>query len=116
MGGPAMLLKDAKGRLGLLEEIRHAAPADALSGERGELVERVYASAGDAAFPGAVLPLSREGRLVFYAVAETGPEWRDLVPLLVASVGVTTTDFTGRADSGLLDDRSEERRVGKECR
>lgn len=99
-----MLLKDAEDRLGLLEEIRRAAPTDAPSGERGELVERVYASAGDAAFPGAVLPLSREGRLVFYAVAETGPEWRDLVPLLVASVGVTTTDFTGRADSGLLDD------------
>jgi hypothetical protein len=99
-----MLLKDAEDRLRLLEEIRRAAPADALSGERGELVERVYATTGDAAFPGAVLPLSREGRLVFYAVAETGPEWRDLVPLVVATVGVTTTDFTGRADSGLLDD------------
>ena len=99
-----MLLKNDAERAALLAELAQLAPAPAITGAAGELIERVRGSANDANFPGAVLVASYNGRLTFYAAAETGADWRELAPLLMASVGVTTTNFTGRANEGSDDD------------
>jgi len=95
-----MLLKNDMDRAALLDEIAQVASVPVMAGEVGELLERIRGSADDPTFPGAVLLASYNGRFVFYAVAATGAEWRELAPLLMASVGVTTTDFTGRANQG----------------
>jgi hypothetical protein len=95
-----MLLKNDADREALLDELDQIAPAPVIAGEVGELIKQVRESANDPAFPGAVLLASHNDRLIFYAVAETGAEWRRLAPLLMASIGVTTADFTGRANQG----------------
>jgi hypothetical protein len=99
-----MLLKNDAERAALLAELAQLAPAPAITGAAGELIERVRGSANDANFPGAVIVGSHSGRLTFYAAAESGADWRELAPLLMASVGVTTTNFTGRANEGSDDD------------
>jgi hypothetical protein len=41
------------------------------------------------------MPAIIDGNLTIYAVAETGPEWRKLQPLLLSFAGPTLTDFSG---------------------
>src|SRR5205823_4135988 len=56
-----------------------------------------HLTASDSSFPGAVLPaVTADGQVYWYAAAETGSEWRQLQPLLLAYVGPTVTGFTGR--------------------
>ena len=62
------------------------------------LLDEIAESAGDPRFPGAVLPRIEDGRLVFYAAAPSEPVWRQLQPLLLATVGVTRSTFRGRPD------------------
>ena len=49
----------------------------------------------DPRVPGAIIPLVRDGRMAFSAVADTSADWRRLAPLAMAAVGVTLTDFYG---------------------
>jgi hypothetical protein len=47
-------------------------------------------------FPGAIVPaITSSSELVFYALADDGPTWRRLQPLLRAFAGPTITDFDG---------------------
>lgn len=46
-------------------------------------------------FPGAIVPRLMPGRMVYYAVADSGKQWRMLQGLLRAFVGTTLTDFQG---------------------
>jgi hypothetical protein len=71
--------------------LRAAACIDTLPGDAGGL----WATAAQASFPGAVLPVIADGTLTIYAVAESGLEWRKLQPLLLAFTGPTLTDFVG---------------------
>lgn len=99
-----MLLKDASVRNTLVAELAQLAPVPALPAESDLLIERIRESADDPGFPGAVLVAFHDGRLRFYAVAETDAEWRELAPLLMASIGATTTNFSGKLDQGWDED------------
>lgn len=55
----------------------------------------LFDTMADDSFPGAILPRLINGNPVYYAMAETGRDWRSLAPLLKAFVGVTVTDFIG---------------------
>jgi hypothetical protein len=63
---------------------------------QGENLDEVLSSLDDERFPGAVLPrVELEGQVLWYAVAMSGAQWRELMPLLKAFVGVTASDFRG---------------------
>jgi hypothetical protein len=66
------------------------------SEEKAQLLLEILGSMSDATFPGAVIPRVRDGRLLFYAVADSSLVWRRLQPLLRAYSGVTLSDFDGR--------------------
>lgn len=56
----------------------------------------MWTSATEPTFPGAVLPVADDnGRLSFYAAADSQAEWRKLQPLLRAFAGPTLTNFDG---------------------
>ncbi len=55
----------------------------------------LFDTVDDDSFPGAILPRLINGDTVYYALAESGRDWRSLSPLLKAFVGVTVTDFIG---------------------
>lgn len=99
-----MLLNNHTDREALLDELAHIAPAPALANDIVEWIAQIRESASDKTFPGAVLPIACDDRVIFYAVAGTGIEWRKLAPLLTASIGMTTTTFLGRANQGAEDD------------
>lgn len=99
-----MLLKDASVRNTLVAELAQLAPLPALTAGSDRLIERIRESADDPGFPGAVLVAFHDGQLRFYAVAETDAEWRELAPLLMASIGATTTNFSGKLGQGSDED------------
>lgn len=103
-----MLLNNHAERTALLDELAQLTPTSALANNMNEWIVQIRQSANEKKFPGAVLPIHSDGRVIFYAVAETGMEWRELAPLLMASVGVTTTDFQGRANQGPAGDQIAE--------
>jgi hypothetical protein len=76
---------------------------------RTERLERILSTVEAAAFPGALLPvhLREPSRIAVYAIADKGTAWRKLQPLLLASVGMTLTDFDGRTVSNLADNGLE---------
>lgn len=60
-------------------------------------IERsLFATVDDETFPGCVLPRRLTDSVAYYALADSGQDWRHLAPLLKAFVGVTVTDFTGQ--------------------
>ncbi len=62
----------------------------------GPEAERLAQTLEDEKFPGAVIPaFQSDNNPVFYALAQNGPEWRRLQPMLFAFVGPTLTDFEG---------------------
>ena len=63
--------------------------------DRMERLEQVLGTLDDELFPGGIIPRLLTGEMVYYAAAPTAKEWRQLVPLLKASVGPTITNFTG---------------------
>jgi len=63
--------------------------------ERIELLEAILSTSTDDRFPGAILPRFMNQTIVYYSVASSTTEWRQLVPLLQAAVGSTVSDFTG---------------------
>lgn len=72
--------------------LRAAAPWRALPVDHGVLAESI----DDARFPGALVPARAPGGdLMVYGVAEDGPTWRRLQPLLLAFAGPTVTSFDG---------------------
>jgi hypothetical protein len=83
---------DADAARRLLQDFRAAAgiPSDAPS----DLFE---ATVSDPRFPGALLglPVTAGGEAVFYSIATTAAEWRQLRALLMAFAGPTLTDFAG---------------------
>jgi hypothetical protein len=63
--------------------------------EKEARLRKILATAQLAQFPGAVVPRLMQGRMVYYAVADSGKQWRMLQGLLRAFVGTTLTDFQG---------------------
>lgn len=58
-------------------------------------------------FPGAIIPRLMQRRMVYYAVADSGKQWRMLQGMLRAFVGTTLTDFQGLPVSPDSDDPFE---------
>ena len=63
--------------------------------DRLERLNMILGTLEDDLFPGGVIPHVRSGEMHYYAVASSTEQWRQLVPLLRASIGSTITDFTG---------------------
>ena len=66
-----------------------------LPDDRVERLERILGTLDDKSFPGAIIPRFQSPVMLYYAVAPSAKEWRQLVSLLRASVGSTITDFAG---------------------
>ena len=91
-----MILADVVARDALRAELAAELHWDPVSQDpRIRQLERIYRSIDDPRVPGAIIPLVRDGRMAFSAVADTAADWRRLAPLAVAAVGVTLTDFAG---------------------
>jgi hypothetical protein len=71
--------------------------------ETAETLETVT----DAAFPGGILPCRCGDGHVYYAVADSPRQWRQLAPLLTSFCGPTVTDFRGRPTALERDDARE---------
>ncbi len=63
--------------------------------DRLALLEQVLRTCKADRLPGAIIPRYVGDRMVYYAVAANGSQWRQLVPLLRSAVGLTVSDFTG---------------------
>ncbi len=92
-----MICADASNAPALVDEWRKATRWDVVvKDDEREKLERVFASAKAAGFPGAILPWPRIAKpTVFYGVAALPQDWRRLCPLLVAFGGPTLTTFSG---------------------
>ena len=91
-----MILGDAVARDALRGELAAHLRWDPVSQDpRVQRLDRIYRSIDDPRVPGAIIPLVRDGRMAFSAVADTQADWRRLAPLAMAAVGVTLTDFYG---------------------
>ncbi|MCY4615400.1 MAG: protein DpdD [Chloroflexi bacterium] len=91
-----MILTDAVARDALREDLAtHLGWDPARQDPRIRQLDRIYRSMDDPRVPGAIIPLVRDERVAFSAVADTAADWRRLAPLAVAAVGVTLTDFSG---------------------
>ena len=64
-------------------------------GDRLTKLEAILSTLDDEQFPGGIVPRYHEGVMQYYAVAPSPGLWRQLAPLVRASVGTTITDFTG---------------------
>ena len=98
-----MILADAAARERLREELAaHLQWNPASQNPRIQLLNRIYRSIDDPRVPGGLIPLVRDGRMAFGAVADNPADWRRLAPLAMAAAGVTLTDFyglpTGKSD------------------
>jgi len=92
-----MILPDEEARDALRRELApHLNWDPALTSAKTQLLSDIYASIDDARVPGAIIPIVRTGRMSFGVVADRPADWRRLVPLVMAAVGVTLTDFDGR--------------------
>lgn len=91
-----MIVADAVERDALRQELAAHLRWDPTSQDpRVRLLETIYGSIDDPRVPGAIIPLARDDRMGFSAVADTPADWRRLAPLAMAAVGVTLTDFHG---------------------
>ena len=109
-----MILADAVARDALRVELAAHLHWDPASQDpRVRLLDRIYRSMDDPRVPGAIIPLVRDGRMAFSAVADTSADWRRLAPLAMAAVGVTLTDFYGlpTATSDPVDEILSEHRL-----
>ena len=63
------------------------------------LLETILETVVEPKFPGALIPAlveeSGSRQMVYYAVAPDDTQWKNLQPLISASVGITYSDFTG---------------------
>ena len=107
-----MILAGPGEREALREELApHLRWNPASQDPRVRLLDRIYRSIDNPRIPGAIVPLVRDGRMAFSAVADNQADWRRLAPLAMAAVGVTLTDFqglptvTGDPVDGLLSSR-----------
>jgi hypothetical protein len=84
----------------LLGELNQLASLDWPAKHRQDFMT-LRQTATDPLFHGAILPYfdKDKHRTTYYAVSDTGEEWRRLVPLLSACIGKTLTDFTGQVKS-----------------
>ena len=109
-----MILADAVARDALRGELAAHLHWDPASQDpRVRLLDRIYRSMDDPRVPGAIIPLVRDGRMAFSAVADSSADWRRLAPLAMAAVGVTLTDFYGlpTATSDPVDEILSEHRL-----
>ena len=109
-----MILADAVARDALRGELAaHLRWDPASQDPRVRRLDRIYRSIDDPRVPGAIIPLVRDGRMAFSAVADTSADWRRLAPLAMAAVGVTLTDFYGlpTATSDPVDEILSEHRL-----
>ena len=95
--GRVDVILDESGRAALQKDIEPLLGWDAVDdpGVRRQ-IETVYRSTADDRVPGAVVPVVREDRVWFCALADNSSEWRKLSPLIMAAVGMTLTTFDGR--------------------
>ena len=93
-----MILADAGARDALHQQLApHLRWDPADKRPRVQKLARIYSSMDDPLVPGAIIPLIRDDRMLFSAVADNSTDWRRLIPLAVAAAGVTLTDFDGRS-------------------
>lgn len=90
------MILDEVGRASLHEEIAPLLGWDAVDAEVLRQIETIYRSTADDRVPGAIVPVLREDRVWFCALADNRSEWRKLAPLIMAAVGMTLTNFDGR--------------------
>ena len=64
-------------------------------GDRLVKLEVILSTLDDERFPGGIIPRYQDGVMLYYALSPSPSTWRQLVPLVRASVGKTITDFTG---------------------
>lgn len=91
-----MILQGPDARRALHQKLDDLVGWRSESGDNAMPFAIVYDTIDDAAFPGAIIPRVEGSNLSFYAVADSGPSWRRLQPLLLAFSGVTLSDFDGR--------------------
>ena len=75
--------------------------------EKEDLLHEIFATVSGERFPGAVVPVLASSRMVFYALADDGRQWRSLKPLIEAAVGMTLTSFDGRTLNEVSQDGPE---------
>ena len=93
-----MILEDAMARDVLREQLAPYLNWDPISRHsKIQHLVQIYRTIDESRVPGAIIPLVRGGRMAFVVVADDAAAWRRLVPLTVAAVGVTITDFRGSA-------------------
>ena len=64
-------------------------------GDRLTKLEAILGTLDDERFPGGIVPRYHQGVMQYYALTPSASLWRQLAPLVRASVGTTITDFTG---------------------
>ncbi len=90
------MILDEAGRAALREEIDPLLGWDAVDDQVRSQIETIFRSTSDERVPGAIVPVVREDRVWFCALADDASEWRKLAPLIMAAVGMTLTSFDGR--------------------
>jgi hypothetical protein len=105
--GLDVIIADVEARRALRDRLERVIGWEPSAGGKSALLASLLETVDDPRFPGAIVPRVRAGRLSFYAVADSGPAWRRLQPLLLAFAGVTLSDFDGRTTDMAPDDDLE---------